>query len=445
MKEQQARRPHVYELDPLRTITAASVVAVHVLSFTVFFNHSDVGVQVQNAIVVALHFTREVFIFVTAFALVYVYYGKHFALKRFWARRSLGVLLPYCIWSVVYILVNVPGQSPVTFVKTSIIDILTGNASYQLYYILLTLQFYIILPLFLLFLKRVAHHPWKVLAVSFVIQVVLFYADYHLLQQGTLASSGIWQFVAQYQNRFILVYQFYFMLGGFTALYFEQVRSFLLRDGWIAACGLMAAIAVLWLHFVLQIRVYQESLGYTTSVLQPVMVFYSLAVILFALWLACRWACHKNRDGRPRGYRTWHMLSDASFGVYLIHALILTALLKWVVPAMPEVLPVAVRVFLTWCMAVGGAAGMSMILLHIPVLSRLVGREHSVYRKAVRKAGEKIPEELPQVDHQGQPQGEINRAPTPLSPLQVVHSANQPEQAITGNLLSKKGVKSALP
>ncbi len=229
MKEQQARRPHVYELDPLRTVTAASVVAVHAIALTVFLNHSDIGVQVQNAIVVALHFTREVFIFVTAFALVYVYYGKPFALKRFWARRSIGTLLPYCIWSVVYVWVNVPGQTPVAFIKTATVDILTGNASYQLYYILLTLQFYIILPLFLLFLKRVAHHPWKALTISFAIQVVLFYADYHLLQQGTLASSGFWQFFAQYQNRFVLVYQFYFVLGGFTALYFQQIRSYVLH------------------------------------------------------------------------------------------------------------------------------------------------------------------------------------------------------------------------
>ena len=387
MKEQQARRPHVYELDPLRTVTAWSVVAVHVVAGTVFLNHTDVGVQVQNALVVALHFTREVFIFVTAFALVYVYYWKRFALKRFWARRSLGVLLPYCSWSVVYVWVNVPGQSPAAFVKTAIVDILTGNASYQLYYILLTLQFYIILPLFLLFLKRVAHHPWKVLAISFVIQVVLFYVDYHLLQQGTLASSGIWQIAAQYQNRFVLVYQFYFMLGGFTALYFQQIRSYLMRYGWIAACGLVAAIAVLWLHYVLQIRVYQESIGYATSVLQPVMVLYSLAVILFALWPACRWASHKHWDGHPRRYRIWQVLSDASFGVYLIHVLLLTAILKWVVPAMPAVWPVAVRVILTWFMTAGSATAVSVILLNIPLLSRLVGREHSARRKAVQKAG----------------------------------------------------------
>jgi peptidoglycan/LPS O-acetylase OafA/YrhL len=391
VKEQQARRPHVYELDPLRTVTAWSVVAVHVLSGTVFLNQSNVGVQIQNALVVAMHFTREVFIFVTAFALVYVYYGKPFATKRFWTRRSIGVLLPYCIWSVVYVWVNGAGQSPTTFIKTALVDILTGNASYQLYYILLTLQFYLILPLFLLFLKRVAQHPWKVLAFSFVIQVVLFYADYHLLQQGPLASSGFWQIVAAYQDRFVVVYQFYFVLGGFTALYFQQIRSFLLRYGWIVACGLVAALAVLWLHFVLQIRVYQESIGYATSVLQPVMVFYSLAVILFALWLACRWASHKNRDGRPHGHRIWRVLSDASFGVYLIHVLLLTAILKWVVPAMPTAWPVAIRVILTWFMTVGSATAVSVTLLNIPVLSRLVGREHSVRREAIQQAGAEKP------------------------------------------------------
>src|SRR5438045_8838966 len=105
-----------------------------------------------------MHFTREVFIFVTAFALVYVYYGKPFATRRFWARRSIGVLLPYCIWSVVSVWVNIPGQSPATFIRTAIVDILTGNASYQLYYILLTYQFYILLPLFCLFMKRDPPH-----------------------------------------------------------------------------------------------------------------------------------------------------------------------------------------------------------------------------------------------------------------------------------------------
>ena len=47
---------------------------------------------------------------------------------------------------------------------------------------------------------------------------------------------------------------------------------------------------------------------------------------------------------------------------------------------MPSVWPVAMRVFLTWFLAAGGATVVSVILLHIPILSRLVGREHTAQR-----------------------------------------------------------------
>jgi surface polysaccharide O-acyltransferase-like enzyme len=242
------------------------------------------------------------------------------------------------------------------------------------------------------------------------------------LQQGTLASSRSWTIIAQSQNSNVLIYQFYFVLGGFTALYFQRVRSFLLRYGWVVACAFLAALAGLWLHYVLQIRVYQESIGYATSVLQPVMVFYSLAVVLFAFWLACLWAGRKNQDGRPRGYRLWHTLSDASFGVYLIHALLLTAILKWVVPAMPALWPVALRVFLTWFMTVASATAITVLLLNIPVLSHLVGREHAAKRNAVQAAKEER--------HEKQPQQ-----------TEMTYSASRGEQAMLGVVLGKKGAE----
>ncbi len=454
MKELQARRPHVYELDPLRAITAFCVVAVHVVALTIFLNHTTMGVEIQNALVVALHFTREEFIFVTAFALIYVYYGKPFELKKFWVKRSIGVLLPYSIWSAIYVAVNVPGQAPLAYIQTTLIDIVSGNASFQLYYILLTLQFYIIFPLFLLFMKRVARHPWKVLIVSFVLEVLLLYADYRWVQQGTLASTGFWQFFAEYQNRFILIYQFYFVLGGFAALYFQQVRSFVLRYGWLIAYGFLAATATLWLHFVLQLRVYQESMGYATSVLQPIMAFYSLAVILFSFWLVCRWASHKQQDKHPRGYHIWQVLADASFGVYLIHVLFLMAILKWVLPAMSAAWPIAVRVFLTWFMTVGSATATTVILLYIPGLSRLVGRAQPTSKKTASKpVGADLSRPAP--IHWPTPERKISspidrpfnwvyRGPTRKErskeqpqQAEMVHP-RQPEQTLSGVLASKQ-------
>ena len=374
VQNNQQARPYIYELDLMRPVTAVTVVAVHVLAFTQFLNHTTTGLQVQNGIITSVHFTRDVFMFITALALTYVYFGRPFSGKRFWAKRSIGILVPYCIWSIAYTWVNTSQHSPAAFAELALFNILTGNASYQLYYILLTIQLYLVLPLFLLFLKHIKQHPWRALSISFALQVLLMYLDYRYLQQGSLASSGVWQIVAVSQGSFLLTYQFYFILGGLAALSLQQARAFVLRHGkWIVG-GFVLALAAVWVHFLLQVDVYHESLSYATSVLQPIMVFYSPVVIVLLCWLACRWASRTNQQEHPKGYRFWHILSDASFGIYLVHVFILTALLQWVVPFMPEAWPVALRVFLTWFLTAGGAAGISILLMKTPVLSHLVGR-----------------------------------------------------------------------
>ena len=370
----QQSRPYIYELDPLRAVTALTVVAVHVLAATVGLNQTPTGLQVQNGLITSVHFTREVFMFITALALTYVYYARPFSAKRFWAKRSIGVLLPYCLWSIAYTWVNTSQHSPAAFAKLALLNILTGNASYQLYYILLAIELYLVLPLFLLLLKHIQHHPWRALSISFALQVLLMYVDYRYLQQGSLASSGVWQIVAAYQDRFLLTYQFYFILGGLAALSLQQVRAFVLRHGTWILSSFVLALAALWLHFLLQVDVFHDSFGYATSVLQPIMEFYSPTVIVLLGFLACRWATQTNGQGHPKGYRFWHTLSDASFGIYLVHVFILTALLQWVVPLMPEVWPVALRVFLTWFLTAGGATAISILLMKTPVLSYLVGR-----------------------------------------------------------------------
>src|SRR5438034_4407344 len=298
-------RPHVYELDPLRATTALVVVAVHILAFTFYLNQSTLSAHIQNAFVTSFHFTREMFLFVTAFALVYVYYGKPFSSTRFWKRRALGVFLPYCAWSIIYLLLSQSQHSPGSFTKTLIIDIISGQASYQLYYILLSLQFYILFPLFLPFVGFIKKYPCKTLAISFVLEVLLLYVDYQTLQRNAGTNSPFWQFIAPYQYCIIFTYQFYFILGALAAIYLQQIRSFLQCYGWWTLLGFLAALVAIWVHFFIQVLYNKESVDYATSVLQPIMTFYSLAVIAFFFWLAYRWAGKVDQAGHPSVYRIW--------------------------------------------------------------------------------------------------------------------------------------------
>src|SRR5579884_2658296 len=66
----KVRRPYLYALDPIRVVTALSVLAVHVFEFSSTLNSSTLGAQIQVGASSALHFTREIFMFTTAFVLV---------------------------------------------------------------------------------------------------------------------------------------------------------------------------------------------------------------------------------------------------------------------------------------------------------------------------------------------------------------------------------------
>jgi peptidoglycan/LPS O-acetylase OafA/YrhL len=385
MKPASQGRPYLHELDRLRVVTALSVIAVHVFGMTMFLDKTPFAFEAQNAFVSIFHFTREVFMFVTAFALVYVYYGKPFSWKHFWKRRGIGVVLPYTFWTFVYFWVNDyllstnrPG-SPLSIVQGLAWDLLTGNASYQLYYILLTIQFYLLFPLFMAFLRRVERHPWLVLGVSFVLEFGILYALQSNLQARFLPGQ-VASWVDQFKDSFVLTYQFFFILGGMVALYLENVRAFLLRHSKLVAGSMVVALAALAIHYVFATRIQHESVTTAAGVLQPVMVLYGTAVIFFFYWIAYRQVSRASRPTSLRWQRIWHNLSDAAFGMYLVHPLILGALVGLVMLAFMS-WPAVVLLVLFWALTAAGSIASSLLLLRTPVLSRLVGRERKTPQK----------------------------------------------------------------
>ncbi len=367
------RKPHLSELDRLRIITALSVVAVHTLGNSTFLDSTPGALTLQDAFVTTFHFTREVFMFVTALALVYVYYGKPFHTGRFWRRRALGVLLPYSVWSVIYVIAYQHPTSIGGFIVTALAAILTGSASYQLYYILLTLEFYLIFPWFLRLLPRLARHLWTTLAVSFVLEVVILFLDHQALPAASLPPA-ITTFLNPFLDRFVLVYQFYFVLGAFTALHLPQIKAFLLRNGgWVIGAGVIGLVA-LEANFLIQALALHIPLSDAVAVLQPMMAPYSLGAIAFLFWLALILAQRTARRNARRVERAWSQLSDAAFGVYLVHPLFLGIALAVVVPPLRTRLPVALIVALLWALTAVCSVGLTIALLKTPVLSRFMGR-----------------------------------------------------------------------
>jgi peptidoglycan/LPS O-acetylase OafA/YrhL len=380
----KSRNPYIYALDPIRSVTALSVLSVHVIGFSAVLNSSALGYSIQLGVGSALHFTREVFMFTTAFVLVYTYAGSDFKLATYLRKRGVTVLVPYALWSVFYVAFNAyldkVSLSPTRFARTTVKAILTGNASYQLYYILLTLQFYALFPLLLRFLPWIRRHMCSVLAVSLAVELVVLALDFIFVENlhaPSVFPSGWAARIDSHLPSVVLTYQFYFLLGVVAALHFDRVSAFLLAHGREIFVAFLLALGAFWFNFALSVWVGGNSADYGIAVLQPEMVPYSVVVLAFLGYLACRWAPPARRGEaptKPRASGLWHTLADATFGVYLIHPVFLTPALAYVAPALPSALPAPLRVALLLLPVAALSVGASVLLLRTPVLSALVGR-----------------------------------------------------------------------
>ncbi len=306
---------HVYAVDLVRVLTFAAVIAVHTVTTV---NPPD-SVPTGGAAML-LHFTREAFFALTAFVLVHRYRDK-LPVRPFWRRRFLLVGAPYVIWSVIYSgLALITTPLPPTAALTRLgHNLLTGTAWYHLYFLVVTMQFYLLFPLFLRVLRAVAARRaghWWLLGVTAVLQVGVD-AGLHAAHPSGIAGK-----LLAYDGSFVGSYAFYLVLGGVAALHADRVQAWVRGHPAVVFGALVAtgASAEAWyLHSVHG----GSSPGAASDVFQPVMVPWCVAIItaLFALGVA--WSAQR---GGGLGSRAVEISSDRSFGVFLVHPIVLWAL-----------------------------------------------------------------------------------------------------------------------
>src|SRR5262250_2885644 len=151
----------------MRVLTVAGVIAVHVVTGT-----NTASSIAAGAATILLHVNREVFVLITALVLTYAYASRdHWPLGRFWARRYWLVATPYVAWTVVYFLADGPPSSPAGALRNLAVDLVTGGARYHLYFLLVTMQLYLVFPLLLGFVRATRRRHLLILAASVAAQL----------------------------------------------------------------------------------------------------------------------------------------------------------------------------------------------------------------------------------------------------------------------------------
>jgi peptidoglycan/LPS O-acetylase OafA/YrhL len=313
----------VHQIDALRVLSCFSVVAVHAVGSP--FPIDSVGLGQVSFL---LHYSREIFFFVSALVLVRTYHPKVGPDGRLpdeagFRRRRLRLIgIPYLVWTTLYLAVSIyhtRGSEPVGQVLDDLplrwlYLIVTGNGSYHMYFLLVTLQFTVAFPLVLRLLRRTRGHHGLVLAGSALLQLATL-ACYHW---ALLPDDG-WRGLAG--DASLLAYQLWLVAGAIVGLHLERWHRWVV-DHWVLVIGTIpAAAAVLMWTFWAQLPS-RGALG-ASSPLQPIMMLWSVAA-LGGLYLLAVWIME-------RGTRTIRAIfsygAQLSFGVYLAHPMVLDLVL----------------------------------------------------------------------------------------------------------------------
>ncbi len=315
----------MHEIDLLRLLTFASVIAVHVLSFSV--PGSPVGWYGADSL---LHFTRQVFFGLTSFVLVYGYLKRPRPMSDFWPRRFLLVGVPYVVWTFVYVLFgwltsNAIGNVP-NLVESFSSDLFTGNAKYHLYFLLVTMQVYLLVPGLVFLARRTLRTQVIVMAIAFALQIVILWMfAYSKNPFGPLTGYTEALFPT---DIFPIVGGA--VAGAHSAAFLDWVRR---RRGVVLTIVLLAAGLTLGVY-VLQLTLGQSPETASTE-MQPVEVVWSAAAGIGLLTIGSIWADRRRDGSRTSTLISW--ASDRSFGIYLVHPLVISVILlgHWFVDWIP--------------------------------------------------------------------------------------------------------------
>ncbi len=320
---------------------------------------------------VVLHFTREAFFFLTGFVLVHAQRDRALDVRRFWSRRLRLIGVPYLVWSVLYWAYGLwlDPRPAGTAAGDLVWGVLGGHAAFHLYFLLVSIQIYLAFPLLLRLVRAARTAPWALAAGALAYELVVMWWLHDVAPTG-----GAPGWLAEKAYVLLPTYLFWVLLGMLGAQHLEAAQARLVaRQGRAVALGVLAvALSVGWYAWRVASGETAADSG-ASAVLQPVMVLDSLGVIALLAVASCRWATA--RLGRPTAARVLAWCSSASFGVYLVHALVLDRVLALGLHGpRPALLPQPWASLAAWLLTLAGSVVVVAVLRRTPASLPLTGR-----------------------------------------------------------------------
>jgi len=309
--------------------------------------------------------SREGFFFISACMLTYAYADLNLGgLRRFYWRRFISVGVPYLCWTLIYFLYLMPtAHYHGTAAALHGLATMAETGYYQLYFLMVIMQFYVVFPLVALLLRRTEGHHGLVVAAAALAQVAMAILTHWRLLPPLMEK---------YSQQDGLSYLLYLVGGCVVACHLEQVDAWVRRHArLVLTLTAVAALAAEGIYFLAHYGV-TSVLGSTSDPFQPSVIPFNIGAI------ACGYLAGIAlvRPGRSRFTKAVvRMGSDNAYGIYLSHLLVINALIWLDWGRLNSVLPWPVLCLLTVGIIIACCVPLTALLARTPLAVPLTGRK----------------------------------------------------------------------
>jgi len=347
-------KQHLPYADAARALAICLVVILHIAASLVVKGYAvgKLNWLVANLIDSITRISVPLFVLVSGTLLLDPHRNE--SLPIFFRKRFVKVLIPLLGWSVIYIAWRIYYEGDSFTIQQAIRAIIENTVAYHFWFLYMILGLYLVVPVLRVFTRTASQMDYKYFLVIWMIAVCL---PPFLAQFFGIISADFWVIIIGFSGYFIAGY------------FFSQVNYSTHSMRWAIALYIITLMVTIIGTYLL-LRQYGNYDSYFYEFLSPNVIIMSLSAYLLLRWLPYERIYVK----MPWIPRLISIICIASFGVYMVHVLLLSVLkggrLGFVLSGAS--LAPGVGILLTFLVVMPLSIAIVYLLQRIPILKHLV-------------------------------------------------------------------------
>ncbi|WP_337019346.1 acyltransferase [Oceanobacillus massiliensis] len=255
-----------------------------------------------------------IFLMLTGLVFFYNYYRKNLSIKVFkeyYKKRVAYILVPYLLWALIYEIYAHYTVNRDLALGELIARIAQGQSYYQLHFIFLIVQFYLVFPLLIILAKRFVYFKRYMWLAAILIHLLYSYLN---SKYGWVPFSLFLGSLSPY------------LLGGWLGIYYEEQKEKAhkhLITGLFGIIFIASGSLLAYLHYQLYVvqNFYLAGIYYTVV---------EIVFIMAGCYFLFRMAEIIQRKSSIQVMNIVKNIAMYSFGFYLIHPLVLKEVARFI-------------------------------------------------------------------------------------------------------------------